>query len=108
MICPLSHAMGHDGPSYVEETTGVGPQVLQWRYGPSAANPRLKAPQLSDTAGSRKSCAADCFPHASPAPVSRTGKQKAAPRGRSNHLICLVEIGAGEGIRTLDPDLGKV
>jgi hypothetical protein len=26
----------------------------------------------------------------------------------SQQLICLKKIGAGEGIRTLDPDLGKI
>jgi hypothetical protein len=35
-------------------------------------------------------------------------KQKAAPKDRSNILISLTKPGAGEGIRTLDPNLGKV
>ena len=35
------------------------------------------------------------------------GKQK-APRDRSKSLIFLRRSGAGEGIRTLDPNLGKV
>ena len=35
-------------------------------------------------------------------------KQKAAPQGRSKHLIYREKTGAGEGIRTLDPNLGKV
>ena len=49
-----------------------------------------------------------CFPHASP--VSRTwaGKQKTVPKDRSKPLIFLIKTGAGEGIRTLDPNLGKV
>jgi len=43
-------------------------------------------------------------------PVSRTwaGKQKTAPKDRYEPLISLIKSGAGEGIRTLDPDLGKV
>ncbi len=49
-----------------------------------------------------------CFPHASPAFVPEAGKQKKTPMDSSQPLICLKKIGAGEGIRTLDPDLGKV
>ncbi len=49
-----------------------------------------------------------CFPPASPAFVPRAGKQKTAPKGRSKPLISLRKSGAGEGIRTLDPNLGKV
>ena len=49
-----------------------------------------------------------CFPHASPSSQSRAGKQKTAPKDRSKPLISLRKFGAGEGIRTLDPNLGKV
>ena len=49
-----------------------------------------------------------CFPHASPVSPSGAGKQKTAPKGRSKQLISLRKSGAGEGIRTLDPNLGKV
>jgi hypothetical protein len=49
-----------------------------------------------------------CFPPASPAVVSEAGKQKKTPKDPSQALICLKKIGAGEGIRTLDPDLRKV
>jgi len=49
-----------------------------------------------------------CFPPASPAFVPEAGKQKTTPKDPSEQLICLKKIGAGEGIRTLDPDLGKV
>jgi hypothetical protein len=48
-----------------------------------------------------------CFPHASPVLQSGAGKQKMAPKGRSKQLISLRKSGAGEGIRTLDPNLGK-
>jgi hypothetical protein len=48
------------------------------------------------------------FPHASPVSQTGAGKQKAAPRDRSNPLISFRRFGAGEGIRTLDPNLGKV
>jgi hypothetical protein len=49
-----------------------------------------------------------CFPGASPAPTRWAGKQKTAPKDRFNSLISLRKSGAGEGIRTLDPNLGKV
>ena len=49
-----------------------------------------------------------CFPHASPVLQSGAGKQKMAPKGRSKPVISLRKSGAGEGIRTLDPNLGKV
>jgi hypothetical protein len=49
-----------------------------------------------------------CFPPASPTFATRAGKQKTAPKDRSNRLISLRKSGAGEGIRTLDPNLGKV
>ena len=48
-----------------------------------------------------------CFPPASPVFASEAGKQKTTPKDRSDSLICLKKIGAGEGIRTLDPDLGN-
>jgi hypothetical protein len=48
-----------------------------------------------------------CFPHASPVSQTRAGKQKTAPKDRSKPLISLRKFGAGEGIRTLDPNLGK-
>ncbi len=51
---------------------------------------------------------AGCFPGASPAPARWAGKQKTAPEDRFNALISLRKSGAGEGIRTLDPNLGKV
>ena len=49
-----------------------------------------------------------CFPPASPTFVPGPGKQKTAPQDRSNRSISLRKFGAGEGIRTLDPNLGKV
>jgi hypothetical protein len=49
-----------------------------------------------------------CFPSASPALTRWAGKQKTAPKDRFNTMISLRKSGAGEGIRTLDPNLGKV
>ena len=45
---------------------------------------------------------------ASPAFGSGAGKQKTPRRASFNRLISLRKSGAGEGIRTLDPNLGKV
>jgi hypothetical protein len=49
-----------------------------------------------------------CFPHASPIFQTEAGKQKTAPKDRSKPFISLRKSGAGEGIRTLDPNLGKI
>jgi hypothetical protein len=49
-----------------------------------------------------------CFAPASPVFVPEAGKQKTSPKDRSTKLISLGKSGAGEGIRTLDPNLGKV
>jgi hypothetical protein len=49
-----------------------------------------------------------CFPHASPVLQTKAGKQKTAPKDRSKPLIFFRKFGAGEGIRTLDPNLGKL
>jgi hypothetical protein len=49
-----------------------------------------------------------CFPHASPAFASTSGKQKTVPRDRSKYVYLLRNFGAGEAIRTPDPNLGKV
>jgi|SRR6185312_11563946 hypothetical protein len=48
------------------------------------------------------------FPHASPALPNGAGKQNATKKGHSKQFIFLRKSGAGEGIRTLDPNLGKV
>ena len=49
-----------------------------------------------------------CFPQASPISLSEAGKQKKAPENCSKPLTSPRKFGAGEGIRTLDPNLGKV
>jgi hypothetical protein len=48
------------------------------------------------------------LPHASPVSQTGVGKQKTAPQDRHKILIFLIEFGAGEGIRALDPNLGQV
>jgi hypothetical protein len=49
-----------------------------------------------------------CFPPASPALAPGAGKQKRPRRAVFIRLISLGKFGAGGGIRTLDPNLGKV
>ncbi len=49
-----------------------------------------------------------CLPLAYPALRHGAGKQKWPRNDTPNILIYLGKIGAGEGIRTLDPNLGKV
>jgi hypothetical protein len=49
-----------------------------------------------------------CFPSASPAWATRAGKQKRPRRTAFIRLKSIRDFGAGEGIRTLDPNLGKV
>ncbi len=51
---------------------------------------------------------ANCFPPASPISGHWLGKQKAPRRALLKTLILLDQTGAGEEIRTLDPNLGKV
>jgi hypothetical protein len=65
----------------------------------------LPMPKVSVRLLRHASC---CFPHASPVSETRAGKQKTAPKDRSKPLISLENFGAGEGIRTLDPNLGNV
>jgi hypothetical protein len=55
----------------------------------------------------RKSASAR-LPLAYPTPRQRLGKQKASRRTPFIRLKSLRDFGAGEGIRTLDPNLGKV
>lgn len=62
---------------------------------------------MSEVAESPLLCAFCCFPPASPAFVPGSGKQKTVPTDHSTHLILLRKLGAGEGIRTLDPNLCK-
>jgi hypothetical protein len=51
---------------------------------------------------------ANCFPPASPILHSGPRKQKAPRRALLKCLLSFSQIGAGEEIRTLDPNLGKV
>jgi hypothetical protein len=62
---------------------------------------------MHEVAQNQPAFALGCFPPASPALVLEAGKQKAIPAEFAKHLKSSRKIGAGEGIRTLDPDLGK-
>jgi hypothetical protein len=53
-------------------------------------------------------CAFWYFSSVSPDLVSGAGKQKTAPTDHSKHLILLRQFGAGEVIRTLDPNPAKL
>jgi hypothetical protein len=68
----------------------------------------LGAMRIPKAAESPLRFASRCFPPASPAFVPEAGKQKTTRKDPSKQLICWMKIGEGEGIRTLDPDLGKV
>jgi len=61
-------------------------------------------PQKRKAAESPLRFAFGCFPGFR----ARGGEAEDDPKDPSDSLICLKKIGAGEGIRTLDPDLGKV
>jgi len=52
--------------------------------------------------------ASHCFPFASQSVALVIGKQLGSPEGKANCLYSLFSTGAGEEIRTLDPNLGKV
>jgi hypothetical protein len=65
----------------------------------------LPMPKAAERPLRHASC---CFPHASPVSQTKAGKQKTAPTDRSKPMISLMKFGADEGIRTLDPNLGKV
>jgi hypothetical protein len=85
----------------------------QLRANPIAASPAGGNPWSGDAAdgeGGREPATFRfwLFPPASPAFVPEVGKQNTIPKDPSQQLICLKKVGAGEGIRTLDPDLGKV
>ena len=69
---------------------------------------RLDAAPQPKAAETSLECAVRCFPHASPLAGAMPGKQKTAPKDHRNYMTMLGKTGAGEGIRTLDPNLGKV
>src|SRR5690349_19215628 len=80
---------------------------LAWSFG-TAHLGMFEVRHISKVAVSPLRPSSCCFPHASPVAPSGAGKQKLASEGRPKQRISLRKFGAGEGIRTLDPNLGKV
>jgi hypothetical protein len=74
----------------------------------AAGSDSFRALPMPKVAASPLRHASCCFPHASPVSQTGAGKQKARRRTLFIRLISLRKFGAGEGIRTLDPNLGKV
>ena len=68
----------------------------------------LETPLMPKAAESTLRFPFHCFPHASPAFALRSGKQKTVGVDRSKHFVFLMKFGAGDAIRTRDPNLGKV
>jgi hypothetical protein len=76
--------------------------------GEQAENRGFGMTPMPATAGSLLLFAFCCFLPACPAFAWGAGKQKRPRRAALNRLKSLRDFGAGEGIRTLDPNLGKV
>jgi hypothetical protein len=110
----LSKALTGRANGLHRDPRGIQSGRLRLSHGTPAAagsadgNPWFVKLSITEAAESPLHCAFGCFPPASPAIVPKAGKQKTTPKDPSDSLICLRKIGAGEGIRTLDPDLGKV
>jgi len=84
-----------------------GVRLLALRPVMQATNGGLGEPPMPTAAQSPLLCAFCCFPPASPALAPRAGKQKRPRRAAFIRLKYQRDFGAGEGIRTLDPNLGK-
>jgi hypothetical protein len=85
-------------------------RVIAFSEAPESSAPGLNG-QLTSRIFAASHNAANafcCFPPASPAAPEGAGKQKTPRRASAKRLIFLRLSGAGEGIRTLDPNLGKV
>ena len=113
----------------MQSSIGLGKRNRQWRGSRGNARPltdidrgaceavvrpvsqarskRFCWTSVPNAAGKPLELASCCFPHASPISYIEAGKRKTAPRDRSKSLISFRKSGAGEGIRTLDPNLGK-
>jgi hypothetical protein len=102
------------GMAVIEGSNALNPMRPQsWNVSPmerpGRADPReMTVWPVPNAAGRIRRHDAACFPSASPTSVQRAGKQKTAPKDRLNRMISLRKTGAGDGIRTHDPNLGKV
>jgi hypothetical protein len=63
---------------------------------------------MPDLSASNPRHFSSCFPHASPIWGNKPGKHYFARCSPAKCLANREKTGAGEGIRTLDPNLGKV
>ncbi len=91
-----------------KRTRAVDPVHSEFMRSPEAVDcDSFGAIPMPEAAAGPLQHASCCFPHASPVSSTGSGKQKTAPRDRSKPLISMRQFGAGEGIRTLDPNLGK-
>ena len=84
-----------------------GARRLSLRLVVQEENSGLVTPLMPKAAESPRLFDFCCFPHASPAFASGSGKQKTVHMDGSKHLNFLMKFGAGEAIRTPDPNLGK-
>jgi hypothetical protein len=85
-----------------------GARQLPLRLVVRVENSDLGTQPMPNAAQSALLSAFCCFPPASPAFASRSGKQKTVPRDRSKRPNFFRKFGAGDAIRTRDPNLGKV
>jgi hypothetical protein len=118
MSLPSRKNLGKQSGKQIRPAVAVWGSALAWRDGKPSGHlvPSLgvaglgtfEARHMPKVAARPLRPVSYCFPHASPVSPNRAGKQKTAPRGRSKQLFSLRKSGAGEGIRTLDPNLGKV
>ena len=110
MMVTQPNLIGMTVPGGSEALNAMRP--LGWDISPTEPAGRAERHEMTESpvpnaAGRIPRHDAGCFPGASPAPTRWAGKQKTAPKDRFNALISLRKSGAGEGIRTLDPNLGN-
>ena len=87
--------------------TALGVSTIRWLSSPFVAMRWRRQIQRYNGIGRQKPVFAS-LPLAYPINGGASGKQKRPRRAIFNALIFLRKFGAGEGIRTLDPNLGKV
>ena len=101
-------------PAGSEEAVWLQSEVFAPRRGGSreslSHSPEMAGSGRRDAESSRKPPTLRflLLPPASPVFAMESGKQKTAPKDRLTRLIFFWKFGAGEGIRTPDPNLGKV
>ena len=97
--------------AYLRDPQAVPPRSLQPCTGSacgSGSAGRVYRPTFASSRRGTRLAPHHCFHIASSRWVARRWKQNAAPEGGAMWLICLPNFGAGDEIRTHDPNLGKV